>query len=371
MPTRKDYYQILGVSRTATEEEIKRAYRHLARRYHPDMNPGDKEAEERFKEINEAYEVLSDPEKRAIYDRFGHAGLEGRFPDFTDFGLDDFFEEFLRGFGFRTTRRREPRRGSDLRYDLLISFEEAAFGCEKEVEITRYEACPHCGGSGAEPGTYPVRCPQCDGTGEVRRMQQSIFGSFVSVTTCPRCRGTGEVAVTPCSMCRGQKQVQVTRKLAVRIPPGVDEGTRIRLAGEGDAGEHGGPPGDLYIVISVKKHPYFRRQDSDVLLELPINIAQAALGDEVEIPTLEGTEKLVIPPGTQPGQVFRLKGKGIPHLRRNGRGDMLITIRVVVPTRLDERQKELLQELAKSLGKEVFPPQGKGFFEKVKDVFSI
>ncbi|RLC80547.1 MAG: molecular chaperone DnaJ, partial [Chloroflexi bacterium] len=326
----------------------------------------------KFKEINEAYEVLSDPEKRSIYDRYGHAGLSGDFADFSGFGgfggLESIIEEFFGDFGFRRTRRRAPRRGSDLYYELSISFEEAAFGTEKEIEISRYEICPHCHGTGAEPGTTPIRCPQCNGTGEVRNIRNTFLGSFVTVTTCPRCEGTGEVIVSPCTQCHGNRKARVKRKLVVEIPPGVDDGTRIRLSGEGDAGDMGGPSGNLYVVISVRPHPYFRREGNDIYLELPINIVQAALGDEVEIPTLDGPEKFVIPPGTQPGQSFRLRGKGIPKLHRNGRGDMYVTIKVVIPKELTPKQRELLVELGKTMGKEVFP-QDKGFFKRVKDVF--
>jgi len=375
MSRKRDYYEVLGVSRTASQEEIKKAFRRLARQYHPDVNK-DPGAEEIFKEINEAYEVLSDPEKRARYDRFGHAGINGTggFPDFSGFGfggLDEIFEDFF-GFGMGTRRARQrPRRGADLRYDLTIEFEEAVFGCEKELEVPRDEICPHCRGTGAEPGTQPVRCPQCHGTGEVRRVQQTILGSFVSVTTCPRCGGTGEVVNTPCTHCRGRKVVRVTRRISVKIPPGVDDGTRIRLAGEGEPGEYGGPPGNLYVVLNVKPHPYFRRQNNDIILELGINVAQAALGDEVEVPTLDGPVKLSIPPGTQTGQVFRLRGKGVPYLRRNGRGDQLVIINVQIPTRLTERQRELFLELSKTLGREVIPQREKGFFDKLRDVLGV
>ncbi len=348
MERKKDYYEILGVSRTATQEEIKKAYRRLARLYHPDVNKSP-EAEARFKEINEAYEVLSDPEKRAIYDRYGHAGLSGDFVDYSGFGgIESIIEEFFEGFGFPRIRRQPPRRGQDLHYELSITLEEAAFGAEKEFEVQRYEVCPHCRGSGAEPGTTPIRCPQCNGTGEVRHVRETFLGSFVTVTTCPRCRGSGEVVVTPCSECRGQRKIRVTRTLSVQIPPGVDTGTRIRLSGEGDAGEAGGPPGDLYLIISIEPHPHFRREGSDLYYELPLNIAQAALGAEVEIPTLEGKEKLHIPPGTQPGQTFRLKGRGMPYLHRNGRGDLYVIAKVVIPTSLTPKQRELLRELGKT-----------------------
>jgi len=375
MNGKRDYYEVLGVNRSDDQEEIKRAYRRLARQYHPDVNPGNKEAEERFKEINEAYEVLSDAEKRARYDRFGHAGLQGGgYGDFTGFGgfgpfggIDEIFESFF-GATRPHTARRAPRQGSDLRYDLTITFEEAVFGCEKELEVPRHETCPHCQGSGAEPGTTPIRCPQCNGTGEVRRVQQSILGSFVNVTTCPRCRGEGEVVTKPCSECQGQKRVRVTRRLTVKIPPGVDSGTQIRLAGEGEAGIHGGPAGSLYVVLNVQPHKYFRRQDNDLILELAINVAQAALGDKVKVPTIDGEEELAIPAGTQTGKVFRLRSKGVPYLRRNGRGDQLVIVQVSVPTKLTPEQKKLFKELSKTLGQEVIPQEEKGLLDHLREV---
>ena len=372
MSAKRDYYDVLGVPRNASQEEIKRAYRRLARQYHPDVNKSP-DAEAKFKEINEAYQVLSDREKRAMYDRFGTVEA----PGFEGFGFRDPFEIFEEVFGFdfgfgpRAARRRAPQRGADLRYDLTISFKEAAFGCEKELEIPRWETCPTCRGSGAEPGTTPVRCPQCNGTGQVRRAQQSIFGSFVQVTTCNRCDGTGEVITTPCHECRGRKQVQRIRTIAVEIPAGVDDGTRIRLSGEGEPGLYGGPPGNLYVVLHVQPHKYFKRQGNNILLELDINVAQAALGDEVRVPTLDGEETLIIPAGTQTGDTFRLKGKGVPYLRRNGRGDQLVTVYVVTPTHLTEEQRELFKELAKTLGREVIPQSEKGLFERLKDAFKV
>jgi len=374
MSSKRDYYEVLGVGRTAGQDEIKRAYRRLARQYHPDVN-NSPDAEDRFKEINEAYHVLSDPEMRARYDRFGHAGLEGTaFPDFTDFGgFGSIFEDLLRGFGMgdfgRSRARARAQRGAHLRYDLELTFEEAVLGCEKEIEVPRSEMCPHCRGSGAEPGTQPVRCPECNGSGEVRRVQQSILGSFVSVTTCPRCRGEGEIVTTPCRECRGHKRVQVTRTLSVQIPAGVDAEMQIRLRGEGEPGAYGGPPGDLYVVVHVEPHPYFRRQDHNIILELGINVAQAALGDEVTVPTLDGEERLVIPAGTQTGTVFRLRDRGVPYLRRNGRGDQLIVTQVVVPTELTEEQRELLQQLGKTLGREVIPQKERGFLNRLGDIF--
>ncbi len=351
MPTKRDYYEVLGVSRSASDDDIKRAFRKLAKQYHPDTNSGDKSAGEKFKEANEAYSVLSDPDKRQMYDRFGHNAPQGGFGDVGGFGVSDIFEEFF-GFGTRASTRRGPQPGAHLKYNLTLSFEEAVFGIEKELEIPRLETCPNCHGSGAEPGTTPIRCPQCSGTGEVRRATQSIFGSFVNVMTCPRCEGAGEIVSTPCKTCRGQKRVQQTRKLSVKIPPGVDDGTQIRLASEGEAGVRGGPSGNLYVVVNVKAHPLFQREGTDLLLDLPINIVQAALGDQVDVPTLDGDLKLSIPPGTQHGKTFRVKEHGVPHLRRNGRGDLLVTIQIVVPDKLNDKQKTLLRELAHTLEKE-------------------
>lgn len=362
----RDYYEILGVPRDASEQEIKKAYRRLARQYHPDVNKSP-EAEARFKEINEAYQVLSDPEKRTAYDRFGRAGLSGMgsFNDFGFGGMDDLLESLFGGFGRRASARRGPVRGENIQVTLTLDFEEAAFGCEKEIEVTRLETCSHCQGSGAEPGTQPIRCPQCNGTGEVRRVQQSFLGSFVSVNTCPRCGGTGEVVVTPCTVCRGAKRISVTRKLAVEIPPGVTNGTQIRLAGEGQPGLRGGPPGNLYVVLSVWEHPYFKRRGDDIYLQLNINVAQAALGDKVRVPTLDGEVELSIPPGTQTGQTFRLRGKGVPHLRQNGRGDQYVVVQVVVPTHLTPEQRDLFMKLSRTLGREVVPQNEKTLWERV------
>lgn len=374
MSAKRDYYDVLGVSRQATENEIKKSFRRLARQYHPDMNKGP-EAEARFKEINEAYEILSDPEKRAVYDRFGHAGPQAGFGgtgDFSGFGgIEDIFESFFGG-GMRTgAARRGPARGADLRYDLTVEFEEAIFGCEKEIVVPRHEACPQCRGSGAEPGTQPIRCPQCNGTGEVRRQQQTFLGSFVQVTTCPRCQGEREIVTSPCTRCRGRKAVQTERPIAVKIPAGVDDGTRIRLAGEGEPGTRGGPPGNLYVVLHVNPHEFFRREENNILLELDLNVAHAALGGRVTVPTLDGQEMLQIPAGTQTGEVFRLRGQGVPYLRRNGRGDQLVMVHVLTPTKLTRRQKELLKELSETLGKEMVHQPEKGLFSKVKDALGL
>jgi len=370
MTAKSNYYEILSVSRSASDAEIKRAYHQLARQYHPDLNK-DPGAEERFKEINEAYEVLGDRKKRAEYDRWGHVGLGGGFAtDFGGFGFGDIFEDLFGYGGMRTAARRAPQRGADLRYNLTLTFEEAAFGCEKEIEVTRLDTCPACRGTGAEPGTEPIRCPQCNGTGEVRRVRQSIFGSFVNVTTCGRCAGEGEVVSTPCSKCRGQKRARAQKTIAITVPPGVDNGTQIRLSEEGEAGMRGGMAGNLYVVISVRKHPYFKRQNSHIFLQLPINVAQAALGDEIEVPTLDGTEKVIVPAATQTGETFRLRNKGVPYLRGEGRGDQLVTVYVVTPKKLTPEQRQLFEQLSKTLGSEVIPQGEKGFFDRLKNVLS-
>ncbi len=371
MTTARDYYEILGVTRGANEEEIKRAYYRLARQYHPDVNKEDGAAA-KFKEINEAYQVLSNSEKRSLYDRYGHAGVSGQYdPGMGDFSPFADFVESIFGGGFggmRSATRRGPQRGANLSTVLTLEFEEAVFGVEKELEIPRLETCPTCHGSGAEPGTTPVRCPQCRGTGEVRRATQSIFGTMMASAPCPRCYGEGEVVNTPCHECNGQKRVQMTRKIMVQVPPGVDDGTQIRLSGEGESGTNGGPSGHLILGIAVKPHPLFKREDQQLLLDLPLNIVQATLGDELEIPTLDGTEKLHIPPGTQHGAAFRIKNKGVPYLKRNGRGDLIVTAHVVVPTRLNEKQKSLLRELGRSLP--ATPSGGdKSLFDKFKDAF--
>jgi molecular chaperone DnaJ len=367
----RDYYEILGVSRTATPEEIKAAFRKLARQYHPDVSQ-EANAEERFKEINEAYAVLSEPDKRAAYDRFGHAGVQntGGVPDFTvDFG--DLFEEFFGGFGGfgRSTSRRArnaPRRGADLQYNIDLTFEESIFGVEKEIEISRDEVCETCGGKGAEPGTSPVRCSTCNGTGEVRQVRQTLLGSMVQVSTCPVCNGQGETIATPCHTCTGRGLVRKNRKKVVSIPAGVDNGNQIRLAGEGQPGENGGPIGNLYLVIRVLSHKYFRRRETDILLDLNINIAQATLGAEVEVPTVDGPTKLKIPAGIQPGKVLRMRGKGVPHLRGNGRGDQMIVVNVEVPKNLTGEQRKLMEQLAESLGSDVHPAE-RGFLDWLKE----
>jgi molecular chaperone DnaJ len=365
---KRDYYEVLGVPRTASTEEIKKAFRKLAMQYHPDRNnkPG---AEDRFKEINEAYEVLSDQERRLAYDRFGHdgaAGFTGRpFEGFDMGGFGDIFDAF---FGGATTRtRREARRGGDLRARLTITFEEAAFGCEKEIGVTRNEACPRCGGQGNEPGSQLARCSSCNGSGEVRRVQKSIFGQFVNVVTCQQCGGEGRIITDPCKECRGAGRQRQRRRLAMRIPAGVSDEAQMRLTGEGDAGLNGGPPGNIYVSIHVQPHELFQRENSDIIYDLEVNIAQAALGAEMKVPTLDGAHSLRIPPGTQNGRVFVLRGKGVPHLRGQGRGDELVRVHVVVPTSLTAEQKRLLKELATSLGSSSDGVDDKSILGKIKD----
>ncbi len=354
MRVKRDYYEILGVPRNATDEEIKKAFRRLAFQYHPDRNkePG---AEEKFKEINEAYEVLSNPEKRANYDRYGQAsGLEWGFEGFDLGGFGDLFEAF---FGGTITTQRAPQKGADLQTKLVISFEEAVFGSRKEIEIERIEVCSLCHGIGNQPGTIPQRCPNCNGTGQVRRVHQSLFGRFVNVTLCHRCQGQGTIITNPCSQCRGTGRHKVKRKITVHIPAGADNGQQLRLIGEGEAGLFGGPPGNLYIELSVKPHPFFQRDGDNIIYELPINFAQAALGAEIKIPTLDGDTILSIPPGTQTGKTIRLKGKGIPRLDGKGRGDQLVKITVVTPKSLNEKQRKLFEELAKILPQPELPKE--------------
>ncbi|HLQ31388.1 MAG TPA: molecular chaperone DnaJ [Chloroflexota bacterium] len=368
---KRDYYEILGVARNASDDDIKKAFRRLARQYHPDVNKN-KDAEARFKEINEAYEVLSDPQKRQMYDQFGHAGAGmGAGAGFGDFGFGGFSDIFQTFFGGQTgAARRGPQRGADLRYNLTLTFEEAVFGCEKELEIPRADTCPACHGSGAEPGTEPSRCPNCNGTGEIRRVQQSIFGQFVNVVMCERCQGQGRVITTPCQECHGAGRVRVTKHVTLKVPGGVDTGSQIRLSGEGEAGPRGGPNGNLYVAITIKKHAFFERDGQDILYTLPINFAQAALGDEIEVPTVDGKVLLKIPLGTQSGKVFRLKDKGVPHPRGAGRGDQHVYVKVVTPTDLSTTERELLEQL-RAISKKPAAVYDKkdGFFEKVKEAF--
>ncbi|HEX8917882.1 MAG TPA: molecular chaperone DnaJ [Chloroflexota bacterium] len=366
MATKRDYYEVLGISRSASDVEIKRAFRNQARKYHPDVNKAP-DAETRFKEISEAYEVLGDQRKRAAYDRYGHSGSSGGFDGFADLGgFADIFETFF-GAGGRRSAYHGPQRGADLRYDMTISFEDAVFGSEKQIEIPVMQICEHCGGNGAEPGSGSQTCPRCHGSGELRRVQQSVFGQFVNVVMCEACQGEGQIIGSPCKECRGQGRIQGKKKLTVSIPAGVDRGQQIRLAGEGEIGPKGGPPGDLYIVLTVQDHQYFARNGYDIIYELPLNVAQAALGDDLTIPTLDGEEHLHVPAGTQHGKQFVLRGKGVPHLRSSQRGNMIVVAEVAVPNRLSPRQRELFEELAQELGPR--DDHDKGFFNKVKEAF--
>jgi len=360
----RDFYEVLGVGKSASEDEIRTAFRKLARQYHPDVSK-EPDAEEKFKEINEAYGVLSDRDKRARYDRFGRAGLgeTGGFHDYTT-DFSDLVEELFGSFGFSTGRRsrRSPRRGRDLQMHVRLAFEEAVFGVEKEIEFEREEPCSRCGGSGAEPGTSPARCTTCGGQGEVRQIRQTFLGQMVQSAVCPTCEGRGEVVSSPCTTCRGSGLERRRVKKKVQVPPGVDAETQIRLAGEGGPGANGGPNGSMYLALDVQPHKFFKRRENDIILNIDINVAQAALGAEIDVPTLDGEAKLRIPAGTQPGKVFHLKGKGIPHLRRSGRGDQLVIIGVEIPSRLTKEQRDLFEQLAATLGTSV-KPQEKGFLE--------
>ena len=347
MAAKRDYYEVLGVDRSASEADLKKSYRKLALKFHPDKNPGDKEAEEKFKEAAEAYDVLRDERKRQIYDQYGHQGLEGSgfsgfggFEDiFSSFG--DIFEDFF-GFGGGRRSRSRANRGADLRYDMQLTFMEAAFGVEKEIDVEKAESCSECNGTGAAPGTGVETCPQCGGSGQIGRSQ----GFFTVRTTCGHCRGQGQVISTPCSTCRGQGKVMVRKKVSVKIPAGVDNGSRLRLTGEGEAGAYGGPAGDLYVFIHTQDHDFFKREDTHVICEIPISFVQAALGDRIKIPTLKGESELNIPKGTQPGDLFRLRGEGIPSLRNGHRGDQIVQVNVKTPTNLNKKQVALLKEFA-------------------------
>ena len=371
MTTRKrDYYDTLGVSQGASDEDIKKAFRKLAMEYHPDRNRREG-AEEKFKEINEAYQVLSDSEKRGTYDRFGHAGVTGNgkgFEGFENFGgFGDIFDAFFGGSS--RSRPNAARRGSDLQYSLTVEFEEAVFGVDQDVELQRTETCSSCHGSRSEGGAAPQTCSNCGGVGEVRRAHQSVFGQFVQVVACNVCRGDGRIITDPCSRCRGSGQERRNRKLEVSIPGGIEEGTQVRLRGEGEQGINGGPAGDLYVVVRIKPHEIFRREGNDIIYTLPLNVAQAALGAKVIIPTLKGEAEMEIPSATQSGQSFRLKGKGVPYLRSKRRGDQIVHVFVNTPTDLTEEQQALLEKLAESFGDEskADHPPDKSIFTKIKD----
>ena len=373
--SKRDYYDVLGLSRGASEEEIKKIFRKLALEYHPDRNKGEG-AESRFKEINEAYQVLSDPTKKADYDRYGHAGVRtngGRgFEGFENFGgFGDIFDAFFGGGVGARTRATSGARGADLQYSVTITFEEAVFGTEEEFEILRAEMCSACKGSRSEPGSSATSCSSCRGTGQVRRAHQSIFGQFVQMATCGTCRGEGKVITEPCTACIGKGRERRRRKLAVPIPAGIESGIQIRVTGEGEAGTNGGQAGDLYVSVQVAEHAVFKREGHEILSTMSINVAQAALGATIDVPTLEGDIQMDIAPGTQSRDIFRLKGRGVPHLRSNRRGDQLVMVLVQTPTSLTDEQRNLLQELARSMGDQKATPDSdnKGWFEKFKDAF--
>lgn len=365
----KDYYSILGVSRDASQEEIKKAFRRLARKYHPDLNQGDKSAEEKFKEINEAYACLSDPVRRANYDRYGTAeGPTGNgfgfetYTTFTDI-FEDIFEGFFGSFGFR---KNKPTKGADLRYDITITLEEAAKGVEKTIKFPRWEICVTCNGSGIKPGSEPIICSSCGGSGHIRYNQ----GFFSVSKTCSKCGGTGRIIRDPCFDCAGSGKIRVEHELTIKIPPGVDSGSKLKVSGEGEIGEFGGPRGDLYIFVNVKEHEFFKREGINLYCSIPISFIRAVFGGEVEVPTLDGKEKIEIPAGTPSGRVFKLRGKGLPRVGGSHRGDQIVTVYIDVPKKLNERQRELLEEFARISGEEI-KRGSKGLKDKLKDIFSM
>ena len=380
MAEKRDYYEVLGVSKGATDAEIKKAYRVLAKKYHPDLNPNDKTAEAKFKEVSEAYEVLSDSEKKSRYDQFGHAGVDpnfgaggaggfGGFDGFGGFGgFGDIFESFFGGGG--SARRNGPQKGNDIRQGIKLTFEEAAFGCEKELSVTRNETCSECGGSGAKKGTTAETCSQCGGSGEVKVAQRTPFGQFMTTKVCDKCRGKGKIIKEPCPQCGGRGVNRKTRKISVKIPQGIDDGQTISIRGEGEPGLKGGPNGDLFVTIQIKSHPIFERREFHVYCEVPITFIQATLGSELEVPTLDGRVKYNIPEGTQTGTTFRLKGKGIPYLHGHGRGDQYVRVEVEIPKNLTEKQKDVLREFDGVTDNSKYQKR-KNFIDKMKDVLGL
>ena len=376
---KRDCYEILGIQKNASQEEIKKAYRKMAMKYHPDRNPDDQQANENFKEANDAYEILSNPEKRKLYDQFGYAGVSANGAagpgGFGGGGFEDIFGDIFDMFGgggggFSSRRRRGPQKGANLQYEMTITFEEAAFGKEKTIQVNKQETCDHCGGDGAEPGTETKVCSNCNGTGEIRFAQRTPLGQIVNVRPCEQCHGEGRTIESHCTVCQGSGKVRKKKKIKVNIPAGVDNGSIISVAGEGAPGEKGGPPGDLYVVINVKPHQLFERDGNDIVCEVPITFVQATLGDTIEVPTLDGRVKHKIPEGTQSGTVFRLKGRGVPNVRGFGKGDQYVKIIVEIPKNLTEEQKDLLRKFAAG-GNEDSHEQRKTFFGKVKDMFNM
>jgi len=380
---KRDYYEVLGVKKDASKSDLKKAFYKLAKKYHPDANPDDKEAEAKFKEANEAYQVLSDDEKRAQYDQLGPEAFEQAtqggggagqdpFGGFGGFGqggfggFEDIFGDIFGGGGRRQRQQNGPQRGADMRFDMEISFEEAAFGVTKEIKITRDQQCEHCHGQGAEPGSSVETCSECHGTGYVRYAQQTMFGQMINERPCGKCHGEGKIIKNPCKKCYGKGTVKGSKPLTVKIPAGVDDGTRVRVADEGGAGQKGGPSGDLYVYLYVRPHKVFQRDGVNVICEVPINIVQATLGAEIQVPTLDGKVTMKIPEGTQPGRVLRLKGRGIPSLRGGQRGDQLVRVKVIIPTKLNENQKEALRRFGEANEGNVNPEE-KSFWDKVKD----
>lgn len=382
MADKRDYYEVLGVNKGATDDEIKKAYRKLARKYHPDLNKDNPEAAEKFKEIGEAYEILSDKDKRARYDQFGFAGVDPNYGagqgggfgggfGFEDVDLGDIFGSFFGGGfggGSRTNRANAPRQGESIRRTVMLNFEEAAFGCEKEIEIDRVEQCTECGGTGAEKGYTPETCSNCHGTGTVKQTQRTPFGAFSSTGPCPNCHGTGKIIKKPCKKCRGTGQERRTRKLSVKIPAGIDDGQSVALRGQGGAGVNGGPAGDVIVTVSIRPHPLFQRDGYDVWCEVPISYAQACLGDKLIVPTIDGKVEYTMPAGTQPGTVFRMRGKGIQAVNGRGRGDQFVKVTLEVPKDLSDHQKDLLRKLEDSDTAQNHP-QRKSFRDKMKDLF--
>ncbi len=375
--SKRDYFEVLGVSKSATDDEMKTAYRRLAKKYHPDVNK-EAGAEEQFKEVTEAYNVLTDKQKRAAYERFGHAGMSGAganpFEGFAGAGgFSDIFEQFFGGVNSAGQQRR-VQRGTDLKTTIVLTFEEAVFGVEKEVTINRNDTCGRCKGNRSEPGSETARCDTCKGSGEVRRTQNSIFGQFVNVTACERCRGEGRIITTPCKECKGEGRIRVAKPLMVKIPAGIDANRQIRITGEGEAGPRGTLPGNLYVNIVVKEHAIFQRMENNILLELPLTIWQAALGDKIEVPTVDGPIEIDIKPGSQNGDIIRLRDKGVPFLQGTGRGDQMIGLKVTIPRKLTDEQRRLLQELARTMPPEPIGKSSeketneeKGFFSRIKD----